>query len=107
MKEKIIFSRHACDRFVERFRTLIPPGVNVGKAIADRIYRAKENKSFINNHSLMFHLYEKHGYDVPLRVLEDDQVLFICRENVLVTVFNNSTGSSLSLKSSSKRYRKM
>ena len=97
--EKIRFSKHSIDRFKERFSEKIEDG-NVCRSIARLFYHAKEDKRFLNNTKFTTYIYEKHGYDKPMSFHTNNDILFVCRDDTLVTVmftsqsiFNDETSS--------------
>lgn len=103
--QKYNFSKHSIDRFKERFPKLIENN-NPIKTIANLLYSAQEDRRCINNTNFMTYIYETYGYDNPMTLYVNDNVLFLCREDTLVTVFPVSEsilGDNSSSFKSSKR----
>lgn len=86
MNRKYRFTNHAKKRFQERCSELVKDN-NVTLSIAKEISKSKPKRAHLNNTLLMTNLYEKYGYDKPFEVLTSDDVVFICRDDSLVTLY--------------------
>jgi hypothetical protein len=86
MPKKHYFTNHVLDRFKERFQHHIRDAGNVGNSLASLFYKSELNRSFINNTAFMLHVGEKHGYE-NFDVYTNDDMVFICREKRILTVY--------------------
>lgn len=106
--KKYRFTDHAVKRFCERFKNRIEDGMTF-RSFSKLFYSSKENKSLHNNTRFMTHVYETHGYEVQpcFRVFEN--MLFICKNDVVITVINTDHSGFFSnalFTKENKRYRK-
>lgn len=85
MVVKYTFTHHARHRFKERLPHLVKDG-DVVKSIAEQIRAAKPDNSIKNNTRFMTRLHEEHGYN-PFEFLVNDDIVFVCRNEFLVTVY--------------------
>ena len=96
-----IFTKHAIERFKERFQGKFRE-VDFGskdsirKKMLELLLEARENKSFRNNHRFMDHVYQKYGYDNVFKFMCNGGVTFVIipkpgigRENI-VTCFDGT-----------------
>lgn len=98
------FTRHAKERWVERF-----PGKydgNVVGTMAKELYReSAPDNSFRNHTGFLTYLYDTYGYDGgDFEFYVSNDVVFVCRNGALITVYARS--SSLFARGQSGRYRK-
>lgn len=82
------FTRHAIERFEERFGHMIEKGASTTQALAGVFYNSEVDRSFLNNTKLMVSLGERYGYDKPFEIRVADDIVFICRQRSLITLYN-------------------
>ena len=87
--EKVTFSRHAINRFKERFPEIVAEYEgNTPRALAKMYYNSSIDNSIKNNTKFMLFVHEKHGYDSITFSLKDNAI-FVCKGETLVTVMDS------------------
>lgn len=87
------FTRHALQRFTERFRHLHQNNVSHDFTMRDYFRVATIDKSFKNNTAYMVYLLEKYGHnDFEFRVHGD--ILFICKSKLVITIVDRNDTTS-------------
>lgn len=88
---KYNFTNHLRERFQERFPYKIQDN-NVNKAIAIEFYqKSSPNRSIFNNTALMAEMYRKYGYDRKMEFFTSPDVVFVCIDDTIVTVYDRMT----------------
>lgn len=87
------FTRHAQDRFKERFSGLIPEGVHVKVVMNRLITSAKRERHFLNNSNFIVQLLEEKGdFDCDFYV-HGDVVFVVSNRTVVMTVMDRNYNS--------------
>lgn len=81
------FTRHAQERFGERFPELLKPGFTLTKVMSDTLSKATLERGFLNNTQRLVWMLEKHG-DYNFDFWLADKVVFCCREGRVITVIH-------------------
>jgi len=85
--QKHRFTHHALVRFKERFKSRVENG-DVAASFSRVFYRSKDCNSIYNNTRFMTHCYETYGYDTKPVFKVFENMLFICKKEVVTTVIN-------------------
>lgn len=89
MQPRFYFTTHAVARFKERFPKKLQGDVPAMKVLSTEFYtKAVPNKTFLNNSRFMTHLYSRYGCKHEFDFRVSDDVVFVCREQRLVTVYS-------------------
>ena len=88
--QKHRFSQHAIARWKERFSHLIRrTELDPIKSLCKEFYSAKPYRAILNNTAFIAKVYDNHGTEGgPIDFYTTDEVVFVCRENTLVTVYD-------------------
>ena len=87
-------SKHAQERFEERlgksYRKEIKK-IGVSAVIRGLIDSSKVNRTILNNSTFMQGYYDRYGYSSVAEFRVSDKVVFVCRGNLVVTVYDRRT----------------
>lgn len=81
------YSNHALQRFKERFGHHIIEMPLVA-AFNKAFRQSHESKQHINDTCFMVEQYEKYGYEKEIKVRIYQDVVFICKDRTVITVYN-------------------
>jgi hypothetical protein len=97
-------SEHAIHRIKERFKDQLIEDKPV-KTICTFFRQSKEDGRYLNNTSFMLKIQERHGYDSGYKFFIFENIVFICRGQTVVTVYDNKY-TIFHNKNHTGRYRK-
>lgn len=72
--ENVVFTKHARERFDERWYIKHPKSNETIESIFDQ---AREDRSIFNDHQNMMSLYERYGFDRRYRFMVFDDMVFV------------------------------
>lgn len=81
------YSRHAVERFEQRFPEHIESGVPTRVALHRAFQGAKLERGFMNDTSRLVYMLEKYG-DFNFDYYLNDEMVFVTRDGVVITVMN-------------------
>ena len=81
--EKIHFTRHAIERFRERFHADCKnkPDWKVRRDMYDLVCESRPDRSFLNNTKYMIRLYEKYGYNLDFDFMRNENMIFVIKKD--------------------------
>lgn len=89
--ENLYYSKHAQERFAERFPSLIE-NEDVLTSLKKCFEGATEERQSKNNTRYLVYLMEKYG-DFDFDFYVNGRVLFICRQGCIITVMDRAAGN--------------
>ncbi len=94
------YSKHAINRLKERFSHHLVPNQHARVTMHQLFSKAKETRRFFNDSSYMVYVMDRYG-DTNVKFFEYEDIIFLVREELVVTVYDLATQQS-----ASSRYRK-
>jgi len=81
--KKIHFTRHAIERFKERFYTECKnkTDAEVRREMYTLVCDSKADRSFINNTGYMVQIHNKYGYDLDFEFLRHENIIFVAKKD--------------------------
>ena len=81
------YSRHAVERFSERFPDLVPAGISAKVAMHRAFQGASLERGFMNDTRRLVIMLEKYG-DFNFDYYLKDKMVFVTRDGVVITVMH-------------------
>lgn len=81
------YSKHAVERFVERFPEKLEAGVNPLVSVHRAFQGASLERGFMNDTRRLVYMMEKYG-DFNFDYYIKDKIVFVTRDNTVITVMN-------------------
>jgi hypothetical protein len=90
MKDQYYFTKHALERFKDRFKHKMI-GTDAVRSLSEAVRGATPDNSIHNDTKFMTEYYEKYGYDREPIFLVTNDIVFVVKDTALITMYERTT----------------